>query len=152
FRAVMVELFFKDAQVQPGKSLVFAFSHRDDWELFGNPQYVGIFVPAKESPFHVPFMAYVADEPKRTGYTTVGNMMSYWEEGDDPRTIIQHELGHLVLDTFLHDAPGWLHEGIASYLETARFDEKTRRVEVGRMPKNFDDRVRANGLAGIDPL
>ncbi len=53
--------------------------------------------------------------------------------------IRKHELAHYVSSLFvdMELQPRWFAEGLASYLETVRYDEKTGTVEVGRHPPDY---------------
>jgi len=51
----------------------------------------------------------------------------------------KHELGHYVASLYV-DArlqPRWFAEGLADYLETIRYDEKTGAVEIGHHPPEY---------------
>jgi len=53
--------------------------------------------------------------------------------------IRKHELAHYVTSLYVDTSlqPRWFAEGLATYLETVRYDEKTGAVEVGRHPPDF---------------
>jgi hypothetical protein len=54
--------------------------------------------------------------------------------GRETRQIYQHELTHHLIKSCLPRAPIWLHEGLASFVETVVVEPKARRVVVGVPP------------------
>lgn len=50
---------------------------------------------------------------------------------EDNRWIVTHELTHVITYGMLKNQPTWFAEGIATYFETARLDEKRARVDLG---------------------
>jgi hypothetical protein len=149
FRDVVINFVFSGMSRLPSKSLVIALRRFDDWALFGNPNIVGFFRPLAESPLNVPFLAYEAERHSQSGYTSVGGYEYYWEKNANPTTIVQHELGHLLMHALVKDPPAWLDEGIASYFETVDIDEKAGQAEVGRLPKDLVERLTASPM---DPV
>ncbi len=55
---------------------------------------------------------------------------------DDDRRIITHELTHAISYVAIPDQPHWFAEGVASYFETVRVDEKRGIADVGQ-PYDF---------------
>jgi hypothetical protein len=51
--------------------------------------------------------------------------------------VIRHELAHAFIGARLQDAPTWLNEGLAKYLETAEYNPQTSAVTSGAM--NFNE-------------
>jgi len=47
------------------------------------------------------------------------------------RETVRHELGHAFVGAHWSGVPQWLNEGLASYLQTADYDERQRRVTWG---------------------
>jgi tetratricopeptide (TPR) repeat protein len=152
FRDIMVSYVFNGAAKLPAKSLVIALRSYDDWALFGNRDIIGFFRPIEESPVNTPFLAYEAEAHSESGYSRQGVYEYYWEKSSDPTTIVQHELGHLVMHTLVDDPPAWLDEGIASYFQTARIDDKAGKAEIGRLPKDLAGQIRANPMRTLDSV
>lgn len=53
------------------------------------------------------------------------------ESLEHSRWILTHELTHVITYDILKDQPAWFAEGIATYFETVRLDDKRARVTVG---------------------
>jgi len=45
--------------------------------------------------------------------------------------VVKHELAHFMCSDFLRDAPMWLHEGLATVMETASYDTDEGRIRFG---------------------
>jgi hypothetical protein len=140
FYAVAVASLLGGAPAPPGRGLVIAFAEWDDWQAFGAGGTLGMFLPAAQSPFQTPFLAYVAGSHFDFGYAP------------DSGETVQHELGHLILERAVAWAPRFLHEGFASFLETAHLDERAGRAELGRLPEERRAWLRYHGDYSFDDL
>jgi hypothetical protein len=145
FWTVMNGLVFK-SDAMPKRSLIVVFQEKDHWRLFGSRRHggetLGFYVPPEDSPFGVPFVAYCSESSFETRFD--GNQ--YTEIGLDANEVRQHELGHLVTEAMLPGAPPWIHEGMASYFATMKFNDKAGTAEVGRFPEKMLGYLRATGM------
>jgi hypothetical protein len=71
--------------------------------------------------------------------------------GADDLTIVRHELAHFVAYQGMQSQPRWLAEGIATYFESAHFDERGRFV-IGGVPLNYWNVLAQNGRIDAAPL
>lgn len=73
-------------------------------------------------------------------------------QGDDPgtlHTLFVHELAHRLLAACVPTAPIWVHEGIATFYETAQLSDGNLRL--GFPPFLFTDRVGKTKVTGLTP-
>jgi hypothetical protein len=92
------------------------------------------------------------DEYAHFGHVAAGNFLSWTlfqpllvtSPGGDWETfaadVRKHELAHYVSSLYvdLRLQPRWFAEGIAAYLETIRYDDKSGAVEIGHHPVDYE--------------
>jgi hypothetical protein len=84
----------------------------------------------------LPFREFEVLMPYRFGFftdlTNIGPVLLLGPSApwDMPRAV-RHELAHAVIDENIPNAPKWLHEGLAKYLETAEIDDATGELRWG---------------------
>jgi tetratricopeptide (TPR) repeat protein len=80
----------------------------------------------------------------RSGFFLAGRRFDFERErmavlsGDlteDTRALMQHELGHFFIDYYYPQAPTWLHEGLALYIEAIQLDKGL--ATFGALPSSF---------------
>lgn len=67
----------------------------------------------------------------------------------DDRSIVTHELTHVISFNVIQNQPAWFAEGIAGYFETVRLDEDKGTIEVGAP---IDGRMRQIHDDGLTPI
>jgi hypothetical protein len=79
--------------------------------------------------------AAIAELPGQGAYGRRGLLVVYQQDATTAGAL--HRLTHLFLHAVAPKAPLWLHEGLASYLESAEFrdDEKDPSACLGQLPK-----------------
>lgn len=118
-RNVMVHMAFVAAPPSGPKIRVIALP---DWDFrsFQGGDFIGLFVQGR---WYEPVLV--------TGTRN--------ERGSPALDLVTHELGHAVANQFIptRNQPRWFAEGIASYLETARFVASSGSAYLGMPPKQF---------------
>jgi hypothetical protein len=84
------------------------------------------------------------------GYFTSNVLFEPWvvmPDGRNERTleVFRHELTHFIANLAIYDQPAWFAEGLATYFQTARFDERGR-FTVGAVPGQYAVRLVQRGI------
>jgi hypothetical protein len=90
--------------------------------IAGPPSHLSVIAlrPGELQALHAPFIGLFLD-PVFVGPTLILGE----RHGDDPLPVLKHELAHAVVRQNLPQAPQWLSEGVATFLETTELDPST---------------------------
>ena len=118
-------------QFSPRKTLVVAFDDRTDYRWFAVDRSDGRYFDK----------------------TPIGSVIALPMSGAlFGRSVLKHELTHLILSNFLPNAPDWLDEGLASVMETAKFNARTGMVIFGAPSRELLRRAATVRRAGFVDL
>ena len=100
------------------------------------------------------FSAYAGAEVD--GFLVGGLLFEPWAALAVPRraddlTVLRHELAHFVAYQGMQTQPMWLAEGIATYFETAHFDDE-RRFVIGGVPLHYWSVLQEHGPLDVAQL
>ncbi len=124
--AAMLAAVWPDAPGPPDRTQVIALASTSELSSFTGAGIIG-GLSVHKSPFPATIVTGAAFESERG-------------------TILRHELGHHLSRWFLPQEPLWFSEGIATYLETIRYDRSEQRAVVGEPATDRVLELRGLGL------
>ncbi|HET9956724.1 MAG TPA: hypothetical protein VFQ61_19650, partial [Polyangiaceae bacterium] len=62
-------------------------------------------------------------------------------EGKASQEVISHEMAHHLSHFYMPNQPQWFSEGLATFLQTVRYDPQTGQATLGLMPWNVKEAI-----------